>query len=161
MLDVSISGLDELQGRLASFPGAFLAKLNLSCEELVAALADKVRSDKLGGGVLNSRSGALTASIFADVIGAAEDVTATVGSAGVPYADLQEYGGKTAAHEIVPDKAHALAFVAGGQARFARRVNHPGSQIPERSYLRASLEELGPEIKARLTEAVGAAWSET
>jgi len=161
MLDVSISGLDELQGKLANFPGAFIAKLNLSCDELAAALADKVRSDKLSGGVLNSRSGALAASIFADVVGDGESVTATVGSAGVPYAGIQEYGGKTAAHEIVPDKARALAFVAGGQLRFARRVNHPGSQIPERSYLRSSLEELGPEIKARLTEAVGAAWSET
>ena len=107
MLDVSISGLDELQGKLANFPGAFIAKLNLSCDELAAALADKVRSDKLSGGVLNSRSGALAASIFADVVGDGESVTATVGSAGVPYAGIQEYGGKTAAHEIVPDKARA------------------------------------------------------
>ena len=44
-------------------------------------------------------------------------------------------GGRTAAHEILPDKAQALAFVVGGALRFARRVEHPGSTIPARAYL--------------------------
>ena len=63
------------------------------------------------------------------------------------------------AHEILPDKAQALAFVAGGAQRFARKVEHPGSLIPERSYLRSSLEEMRDEIVAALAEAAAEAWT--
>ena len=66
---------------------------------------------------------------------------------------IQEFGGKTAAHEILPVKAQALAFVAGGALRFARKVEHPGSLIPERSYLRSSLDEMSDEIVAALADA--------
>ena len=84
---------------------------------------------------------------------------ASVGSNGdVKYAAIQEYGGKTAAHEILPAKAQALAFVADGAPRFARKVDHPGSLIPERSYLRSSLDEMSGEIVAALAEAATEAW---
>ena len=74
---------------------------------------------------------------------------ATVGSFGdIKYAAIQEYGGRTAAHEILPDKASALAFIVGGAMRFARRVEHPGSIIPERAYLSVHLEEMRAEIVA-------------
>ena len=113
-----------------------------------------VQNDKLSGAVLNSRSGALRDSIVASVSADADGVVASVGSVGdVKYAAIQEYGGKTSAHEILPVKAQALAFVAGGAQRFARRVEHPGSLIPERSYLRSSLDEMRDEILAALAEA--------
>jgi phage gpG-like protein len=76
----------------------------------------------------------------------------------VKYAAIQEYGGKTSAHEILPVKAQALAFVIGGVQRFARRVEHPGSLIPERSYLRSSLEDMKGEILAALAEAATETW---
>ncbi|MDN5919087.1 MAG: hypothetical protein L0I76_29000 [Pseudonocardia sp.] len=31
-------------------------------------------------------------------------------------------------HVIVPNRAKALRFVSGGQVRFAKRVNHPGTR---------------------------------
>ena len=74
------------------------------------------------------------------------------------YAAIQEYGGKTSAHEILPVKAQALAFVIGGGQLFARRVEHPGSLIPERSYLRSSLEDMQREILAALAEAATETW---
>ena len=43
--------------------------------------------------------------------------------------------------------------MAGGALRFARRVEHPGSVIPERSYLRSSLDEMSDEIVATLADA--------
>ena len=52
----------------------------------------------------------------------------------------------------MPSKAQALAFVAGGALRFARKVEHPGSMIPERSYLRSSLDEMSGEIVAALAD---------
>jgi phage gpG-like protein len=112
--------------------------------------------------VLAWRSGALAASIAAEVAGDGEDITATVGSFGdVKYAAIQEYGGKTGAHEILPDKARALAFVSGGAMHFARKVEHPGSVIPERSYLRSSLEEMSAEIVAALTATASESWEAT
>ena len=41
---------------------------------------------------------------------------------------------------------------------FARKVEHPGSLIPERSYLRSALEDMKDEILASLTDAAAEAW---
>ena len=88
-----------------------------------------------------------------------DTIVATVGSLGdLKYAAIQEYGGKTSAHEILPDKAKALAFAAGGAMRFATRVEHPGSTIPGRSYLRATLEEQSDAIVAALAATPQESW---
>ena len=109
-----------------------------------------VKNDKLSGAVLNAGSGTLRDSIAANVSADADGVVASVGSEGdVKYAAIQEYGGKTSAHEILPIKAQALAFVVGGAQVFARRVEHPGSVIPERSSLRSSLDDMRDEIARR------------
>jgi phage gpG-like protein len=158
MFALAVDGLDETSARFNALPTALGAALAAKAAQLSAALADLVRNDKLAGAVLNARSGALRDSIGADVSADGDGVLASVGSNGdVKYAAIQEYGGKTAAHEILPDKAQALAFIAGGAQHFARRVEHPGSLIPERSYLRSSLEEMSGEIVSALAEAAAQA----
>jgi phage gpG-like protein len=158
MFALELDGLEETGARLDAYPAALGAALAAKAEELSAALADRVRDDKLAGAVLNARSGALRDSIFSDVSADADGILATVGSsADVKYAAIQEYGGKTSAHEILPRKAKALAFVAGGALRFARKVEHPGSAIPGRSYLRSSLDEMTEEIVQALAEAAAEA----
>jgi phage gpG-like protein len=47
------------------------------------------------------------------------------------YARIHQQGGKTKAHEIRPYNARALYF----NGRFAKKVNHPGSNIPARPYM--------------------------
>jgi len=159
MFALTLEGVENVQARLADYPQALRAELLAKAEALANALAEKVRSEKLDGAVLSARSGALKASIAAQIAGAGDDVEATVGSFGdVKYAAIQEYGGKTPAHEILPDKAKVLAFVANGATHFARRVAHPGSVIPERSYLRSSLEEMRDEIVAALAGAAERSW---
>ena len=159
MFAIGLDGLDETSARLDGLPAALGAALAAKAAELSAALA-VVRNDKLMGGVLNARTGALRNSIVAEVSASSDGVVASVGSVGdVKYAAIQEYGGRTAAHEILPNKAQALAFVSGGAQRFARRVEHPGSVIPERSYLRSSLAEMRDEIVSSLTEAAAEAWT--
>ena len=102
-----------------------------------------------------TQSGALRDSIRIQTSQQDGSVGADIFSDGdVPYAAIQEYGGKTAAHEILPDKARVLAFVLNGKQVFARRIQHPGSQIPERSYLRSALEEQGDDIAQGLTDVV-------
>jgi hypothetical protein len=51
-----------------------------------------------------------------------------------------------------------LAFIAGDGLHFARRVEHPGSLIPERSYLRSALADMTDEILAALANAAAEAW---
>jgi phage gpG-like protein len=108
---------------------------------------------------LNTRSGALSDSIAVSVNADSDGVLASVGSEGdVKYAAIQEYGGKTSAHEILPAKADVLAFVIGDAQHFARRVEHPGSLIPERSYLRSALADMKDEILTALAGAATEAW---
>ena len=158
MFAVELDGLDETSEQLGAYPAALSAALGTKAAELASALADLVKNDKLSGAVLKARSGALRTSIVSEVSTDGDDFLASVGSTGdVKYAAIQEYGGKTAAHEILPVKARALAIMAGGALRFARKVEHPGSAIPERSYLRSSLEEMSDEIVAALAEAAAEA----
>jgi phage gpG-like protein len=159
MFALDLDGLEETSARLDGYPAALQAALGAKADELASALADLVKSDKLAGGVLNSRTGTLADSITASVTADADGVLASVGSDGeVKYAAIQEYGGKTSAHEILPVKAKALAFVAGDAQHFARRVEHPGSVIPERSYLRSALEDMTDEILTSLADAATEAW---
>ena len=159
MFALQLDGLEEASARLAAYPAALTAALSAKATELADALADMVKNDKLSGGVLNALSGALRNSIAASVSADPDGVVASVASEGdVKYAAIQEYGGKTSAHEILPVKGQALAFVIGGAQLFARRVEHPGSLIPERSYLRSSLEDMKAEILAALAEAATETW---
>lgn len=109
---------------------------------------------KLTGEVLQTQSGALAASIFSSIGNNESDTTISVSSTGVPYAAIQELGGKTAAHEIIATNAKALAFRMGGDLAFAKHVNHPGSNIPARSYLGSSLAEMRDEIEAGFKQAI-------
>ena len=108
----------------------------------------------LSGDVLRSRTGALKASVVSELSADATTVVATIASQGVPYAAIQEYGGRTPAHDIVPVKALALAFVGAGGLTFARRVHHPGSTIPARAPFGGALDALRDEIAGGLKEAV-------
>ncbi len=154
MFALALEGLDEARARFDALPAALSAALAAKANELASALVDRVKYDKLSGGALNVRSGALQASIVADVSTDPDGVVVSVGSNGdVKYAAIQEYGGKTSAHEILPDKARALAFMIGGTLRFAKSVHHPGSTIPARPYLGSALDEMSGDIVAALASA--------
>jgi phage gpG-like protein len=158
MFALEVRGLDETSARFDAYPAALRDALGAKATELATALADLVKN-KLSGAVLNTSSGALRDSIAAGVTADSDGVLASVGSEGdVKYAAIQEYGGKTSAHEILPVKGDVLAFVSGDGQRFARRIEHPGSVIPERSYLRSSLEDMKDEILAALASTAAEAW---
>ncbi len=63
-------------------------------------------------------------------------------------------GGTIPPHEILPDKAKALAFLVGGKQTFAARVNLPAITMPERSYMRSSLAEMAEQIRDEFAAAV-------
>jgi phage gpG-like protein len=153
MLTVTLEGDADLARRLDGATAAARAAV----ADASAALADQLYAlveAKLSGEVLQSRTGALAASVEVEGPALADAGVLTSVSAGTRYAAIQEYGGVTAPHDILPSRARALAFVMGGRQVFAARVHHPGSHIPERSYLRASLAEMAPAIEAGMRAAV-------
>jgi phage gpG-like protein len=155
MLTIKLVGDRELVARLTAMPDRVKAALLRKVTELSFKLESKIKADKLSGQVLNVRTGALRASIGNQVTETTTTVTGRAFSSGdVKYAAIHEFGGKTAAHEIVATKAQALAFVVGGKQMFARRVQHPGSTMPERSFMRSSLADMKPEIVEGMKEAV-------
>ena len=128
------------------------AALQERAATLQQRLLDKVEAN-LSGDVLQARSGALKASVAASLAADGNGVAVTIASTGLPYAAIQEHGGTTAPHDIVPVKARALAFAGG----FAARVHHPGSATPARAPLGGALEALGDDIAGGLKDAVRAA----
>jgi phage gpG-like protein len=148
---------DDYSASLAAMPDRVRQALSSKANALAVALEAKIQQ-KLSGGVLNMRSGALARSIIATVDESSADVAVRIGSSGdVKYAAIQEFGGAIPPHEIVPNKAKALAFVVGGKQVFAARVNLPAVTMPERSYLRSSLAEMAGEIREGLSGAVAEA----
>ena len=148
---------DDYSASLAGMPDRVRQALSSKANVLAVALEVKIQQ-KLSGGVLNTRSGALARSIIATVDESSADVSVRIGTSGdVKYAAIQEFGGTIPPHEIVPDKAKALAFIIGGKQAFAARVNLPAIAMPERSYMRSSLAEMADEISEGLSEAVAEA----
>lgn len=154
IVNITLVGSTELVAKLDAMPAVvrrvLLAKVNALTLKLEARVKAKLTND-----VLNVQTGALRRSIFSTVDDTQAAVTGRVRSSGdVKYARIHEYGGVTPPHDIVPVKAKALAFVVGGKQVFAKIVHHPGSKMPERSYLRSSLADMRNEIITGLRSAV-------
>jgi phage gpG-like protein len=154
MLALSVN--DGNTAALAAMPERMRQALSDKANAIAAALLDKIQQ-KLAGGVLNTKSGALAHSLVATIDDASANVTVRIAASGIKYAAIQEYGGTTPPHQIVPDKARALAFAIGGKQVFAARVNLPAVTLPERSYMRSSLAEIADEIRDELSDAVAEA----
>lgn len=120
---------------------------------LCNALDARVRQN-LSGEVLYTRSGTLANSVSSSIDDDELRVSISTSSIGVPYAAIQEFGGKTAAHDIVAVKSKVLAFSGVGGEIFARRVRHPGSTIPARSYLLSALSDMREGARLAWKQAV-------
>jgi phage gpG-like protein len=150
---IALSLRDSASATLAAMPERISAALSDKANALAAELEAKIQQ-KLAGGVLNLRTGALARSIVTIIEDSAAGVCVTIATSGdVKYAAIHEFGGTIPAHEIVPNKAKALAFAVEGKQEFAARVNLPAVTMPERSYMRSSLAEMADEIREELTAA--------
>lgn len=144
MFDLSLN--DPVSPALAAVPERLRTALAAKAGVLATQLQARIQQ-KLSGGVLNMKSGALAGSIGAAVDEQSTGITVRLfTSPDVKYAAIHEFGGTMPPHQIVPDKARALAFLVGGKQVFAARVNLPAISMPERSYMRSSLAEMAGEI---------------
>jgi hypothetical protein len=109
--------------------------------------------------------GVMQASVGTQVEDGGTFINGSVSAEGLPYLAIQEFGGVTSPHDIFPVNALALHFLTPGSAQFrpgavsaindvfAQVVHHPGSVIPERSYLRYALAQRRAAIIAAFTQA--------
>jgi phage gpG-like protein len=146
VITIGVAGDDAVTNRFAGFNERVKERLGEVMERLGVALLDQVR-DNLSGTVLQQRSGRLAAAQDWRIDDDGTGLSVAVGfdSGAVPYGAIQEFGGTTRAHLIEAKQAFALSFSYGGQLVFAKRVQHPGSRIPERSFLRAALASMSAE----------------
>jgi phage gpG-like protein len=152
MMEAGISS--GLADTLAAMPGELREALSARANALAASLQARIQ-DKLSGTVLHARSGALARSITTTIEESSTGVTVRIAALGdIKYAAIHEYGGVIPPHQIVPNKARALAFLVGGKQIFATRANLPAVTMPERSYLRSPLAEMADEIIDGLSAAV-------
>lgn len=151
MLKIEMRGTKEAIAELRGLSAKVKAALQKALKRaavLVESEAKRIiyrgRPDHLIG-----RSGRLRQSITHEVM----DTSAAVGT-NVVYARIHEEGGTTSPHVIRPVNAQALAFQVGGNTVFAAFVNHPGSQIPARPYLKPALDSQEDTIRDLMEDAV-------
>jgi len=160
-VDFSITGADDLDRRLDELPEHLHRSLRAKVHALTLMLEAHIKQDKLSGQVLKTQSGRLKRSIQSKVTDNGEVIRGTVFSSGdVPYAGIHEFGGRTSPHLISPVKAQALAFMYNGKMTFAKLVRHPGSKMPERSFMRSGLSDMKNRIVTEMAEAVRGALRE-
>jgi phage gpG-like protein len=152
MITVRLEGDDAVAERLRSLPARLHDRVLATMQRLGVELKARIDAN-LSGAVLHRRTGRLAAAQRVDVTddGTTIGLSAGFDEADVPYGAIQEYGGTTRAHLIEAKNAKALAFTVGGRLVFAKRVQHPGSKIPERSFLRSALAAIAPDALAALT----------
>lgn len=155
---ITVELVDHASVRIAKLPEELRGQLRAAIVRDGKELAARVRG-KLSGPVLKVRSGRLLASIFSEMVENRNAIYGRVGSRGVPYAAIHEYGGQTKPHDIYPKNVRALHFMVGGASVFAAHVHHPGSKIPQRSYLRSSLADMRAQIVADITKAGRPHWA--
>jgi len=121
----------------------------------LASMLAEIKDVKLNGVVLNRKRGALAESVSgvaAVRYGNRVRIVIKAGGPSAPYARIHEFGGKTAPHEIAAKNGKTLAFVNKyGQRIFPERVQHPGSVMPERSYIRSTVSEWRARIQSEIS----------
>jgi phage gpG-like protein len=154
MINVTIVGKEEVIAKLTALTPRIREELVKSTRGLTLMLTAYVKDQKLSGQVLKNQSGTLRRSIHAsDVLQSLTSISATVGT-NVEYAAIHEYGGNTEPHIIEPRNVAALHFMMNGKDVFCKRVNHPGSKIPERSFLRSALADMKGDIQHEYKAAI-------
>ena len=144
MITAEIIGDREYIAKLQNFAPRLRDQILNSTRRLEFMMVAKVKG-KLSGEVLKNRTNHLRGSIHGEVNDLGDKIEGITGT-NVVYAHIHEYGGVTPPHIIEAKNAMALHFFMGGREMFLKRVNHPGSKIPERSFLRSSLREMRPTI---------------
>ncbi len=154
MITAHLVGDEEVLARLRSIPGAVNTGLVRTVTKLGLDLQRRVQQDGLSGQTLAVRSGLRKSTIDLSLEQSGDYVTATI-SSGSEYAHADEFGftgtvdvraglrrvkeafGRPTSEKLINTRAHS------------RRM-----ALPERSFLRSALEEMGSAIRDEVEAAV-------
>ena len=160
---VTVVGLNELIVRLTNAEKGMGDRVSAAVTYETNVLEQQVKENMSR---LFSNPRRMQESVKGEVAYSGGTVTGTVTASGLPYLRIQEYGGKTRPHSIFPRSGKALAFLWPGRLPFKgsattplaifAKVKHPGSDIPERSFMRASLAQRKAAIINSIKLAAGA-----
>lgn len=92
-IEVRLSGVDQLSNQLSAAPDQVHERLSATMTDALNDLANAIK-DSASGQALNVRSGTLVRSVQPrGVSDEGNALVGTISSEGVPYANIQEYGG--------------------------------------------------------------------
>ena len=160
MLTGQIIGSEEVIARIQGTGPALRGAVMRYAKAFGINTMGYVRSEKLSGQVLNHRSGKLIDSIVERVEDSGDTISTKIG-ANTPYAAIHEYGftgtenvksymRRTKAQMSVRARLRVSKFAGETQVKsFSRNMN-----MPQRSYLRSTLNEKRDEFRTGLQEAV-------
>lgn len=165
-----VVGGEEARARLAAMPERVNKAMRAAMGRSLNIIHRRV-TENLTGRVLNVKTGRLRRVETA----VSPDGTRGMIGTNVEYAEIHEYGGQTPPHRIEARRKRALRFPAAGFAgsvrltkagKLARRqspgavimvqaVEHPGSTMPARPFMRPALEDSRDEIAEILRAGLG------
>jgi hypothetical protein len=169
-IEFKLVGLKQLQARLDHISPALQDHLRVFMARFGIVLRNQVKTNILER--FKVVTGQFPEAVQNEQIEEPGSVTHRVYIDTLPWAAIQEQGGKTSPHVIEPVNAQALAFMMPGRLGFssgggsnalvfAKRVNHPGSLIPERSYARLALIQQRTPFENGIRQTVDEALSES
>lgn len=151
-LYIEVLGDRNALRNIDQMPDIVRAILAEKAERWVDEIANKVKEN------IRSRtngSGRMEAAVDTVVVNNGYEVEGRVFIAGVPYAQIQEEGGVTQPHVILPRNSKILAFHgAMGDKVFATKVMHPGSHIQGKHFMKDAYREKGAEISRDIKKAI-------
>jgi len=145
----STNGITEVSVRISGLAGSVRNHLRAAVQRETENFRDLMRNEVLSGGVVQTRTGRLKASVHSEMSEGPTSIAGTVGT-DVPYAKYLEEG--SPAHIIRANAGKVLAFMVGGEMIFRRQVNHPGNKAYH--MFGGTLKREAPGIIDRLTLAV-------
>lgn len=151
---------EGLLARLRGAEGKLREQVRAALQRLAISAQGKVKGDKLTGQVLHVRSGTLRRSINQQIVESGGGIFAKIGT-NLRYAAIHEYGFNGTEHV----KAHARRSVRQMAISRTKRVRKSEGEtqvrafdrhmvMPERSFLRSTVNEMSGEIKESLRAAV-------
>lgn len=162
-VEIKIEGVEGISKAANSFKAMRLqlrAKIYQSLLDFGNTAVASMKKDFMSGPrptKIGVGTGRLRSSIRFKAVSKDDDMMLTFGT-DVPYAAIHEYGGRTRPHVIRPRRKPFLAYIKDGKWNYVRgQVQHPGSLIPARPFMRPGIEQELPRLQQSLRASMRAA----
>lgn len=141
-IKLEAEGLESTQRKLQSNLDLYQRGLKIEMWRAVRLLEAAAKQNVRRRSGLNVRTGALLNSIQSDVKEEDGEIVGYVGSYGVPYAAVHEFGHNFPARMVLPRFANALSWVGpDGRRAFSKGHMVGPYRVPARPFIRPAFDE--------------------